>query len=316
MKIVILDAATLGNDLSFDGLAALGELTVYQSTASDEVAARIADCDVVIQNKVRLSREVLASAKRLRLIAETATGFDNIDVKAAREMGIAVCNVPGYSTPSVVQLTLAMALSLATNLADFSGHVSSGAYTAGGNANMLTPVFHELCGRKWGIVGYGNIGRSVAEVARALGCRILVCRKNRDSSPECVDIDTLCREADVISLHTPLSDETRGLISRERIAMMKKSAILINVARGAVTDEGAVAEAILEERLGGFGCDVYSTEPFGEGHPFSALLGHSRVCLTPHMAWGSYEARVRCLDTVLANIRAFLAGREENRVDK
>ena len=314
MRIAILDAATLGADLSLDGLGALGELDVYPTTAPAEVAERLVGCEVVVLNKVKLTREILASAKDLRLICETATGFDNIDVAAAREYGIAVCNVPGYSTPSVVQLTVAMALSLATNLPDFAGHVSSGEYSRGESANMLTPVFHELCGKTWGIVGYGNIGRGVADVARALGCRVLVCRRNPDASQGCVDIDTLCKNADVISVHTPLSAETRSLISRERIAVMKRDAILINVARGAVTDEAAVADAILEGRLGGFGCDVYSTEPFGEGHPFHKLLGNRRVCLTPHMAWGSYEARVRCLDTVIDNIRAFYGGEAKNRV--
>ena len=315
MRIVILDAQTLGADLSFDGLSALGELTVYQSTAPDEVVAHLGDCEVAILNKVKLTADVLSAAKNLKLVCEMATGFDNIDLSAARAHGIAVCNVPGYSTPSVVQLTAAMALSLSTNLADFSAHVSSGRYSAGQSANMLTPVFHELCGKTWGIVGYGSIGRGVAAVARALGCRLLVCRKNPDASPECTDIDTLCKNADIISIHTPLNDSTRALINKERIAMMKRDAILINVARGAVTDEGAVADAILDGRLGGFGCDVYSTEPFGEGHPFRALLGHPRVCLTPHMAWGSYEARVRCLETTIGNIRAFFAGEKRNRVD-
>ena len=316
MKIVMLDAATLGDDLTFERLRDLGELTVYASTEQDEVAERIRDCDVVILNKLKLTRDILSSAKALRLICETATGFDNIDVSAARELGIAVCNVPGYSTPSVVQLTLAMALSLATNLPDFAENVSSGAYSAGNCANTLTPVFHELYGKTWGIVGYGNIGKGVADVVCALGCKILVCRNHPDGSDECVDIDTLCKNSDVISIHTPLSESTRSLINAERIASMKRDAIIINVARGAITDEAAIANAILEGRLGGFGCDVYSVEPFRADHPFRALLGHPRVCLTPHMAWGSYESRVRCLDTVTDNIRVFYTDGIQNRVDK
>lgn len=316
MKIVILDAATLGDDLSFDGLQKLGELTVYQTTAQEDVAERICACDVVILNKLKLTSEILSSAKDLKLICETATGYDNIDLEAAKRLGIAVCNVPGYSTPSVVQVTLAMALSLATNLPEFSENVSSGAYSSGNCANTLTPVFHELAGKTWGIVGYGNIGKGVADVARALGCKILVCRNHPDGSDECVDIDTLCKNSDVISIHTPLSDSTRGLISAERISSMKKDTVIINVARGAVTDEKAIADAILEGRLGGFGCDVYSVEPFRADHPFYSLLGDPRVCLTPHMAWGSYESRVRCLDTVTDNIRAFYANEKQNRVDK
>lgn len=315
MKTVMLDAGTLGDDLSFDALREFGELIVYKATEQSEVAQRISDCDTVILNKLKLTREILSRAKNLKLICETATGFDNIDISAARELGIAVCNVPGYSTPSVVQVTLAMALSLATNLPEFTETVVSGAYSRGNCANALTPVFHELSGKTWGVVGYGNIGRGVADVARALGCKILVCRNHSDGSNECVNIDTLCKEADIISIHTPLNDATRGFINKERIASMKRDAIVINVARGAVTDEGAIARAILDGRLGGFGCDVYSAEPFRDDHPFHALLGHRRVCLTPHMAWGSFESRARCLSTIADNIRAFYSGEKQNRVD-
>jgi glycerate dehydrogenase len=316
MKIVMLDAATLGDDISFDCVRRHGELVIYGSTAQEDVAERIHDCDAVILNKLKLTKEILSSAKNLRLVCETATGFDNIDVAAAKELGIAVCNVPGYSTPSVVQVTLAMALSLATNLPDFAECVSNGEYSQSGCANRLTPVFHELCGKTWGVIGYGSIGKGVADVARALGCNILICRNNPDGSPECVDIDTLCKNSDVISIHTPLTNATRSLINRDRLALMKPSTILINVARGAVTDEAAVAEAILDRRLGGFGCDVYGIEPFGQDHPFYAILGNKNVCLTPHMAWGSYESRMRCINTVADNIRAFLSCEIQNRIDK
>ena len=156
---------------------------------------------------------------------------------------------------------------------------------------------------------YGDIGRGVAAVARALGCRVLVCRKTQSAEDYCVDIDTLCREADIISLHTPLNDSTRGLIDRKRLSMMKPGTILINVARGAVTDEAAVAEALQSGHLGGLGVDVYSTEPFTPTHPFYPLRNDERVCFTPHMAWGSFEARTRCLQVVVDNIRAFLDGR-------
>ena len=223
MKIVILDAATIGDDISLAPLAALGELTVHQSTKPEELAARLADCDVVVQNKVRIDRTAFAAAKHLKVVAELATGYDNIDLKAAREHGVAVCNVPGYSTPSVVQLTMAMVLSLATHLPAYREHVASGRYSAGGVANKLTPVYHELAGKTWGVVGYGDIGRGVGEVAKALGCRLLVCRKTPSAEEYCVDIDAICREADIISIHTPLSDSTRGLINRERLAIMKSN---------------------------------------------------------------------------------------------
>ncbi len=315
MKLVMLDAGTLGNDLSFDALRALGDLTVYPATAPDEVIDRIGDCEVVIGNKIKMNAAVFDAVPALRLVCLTATGFDNVDLDAARAHGVAVCNVPGYSTPSVVQVTLALVLSLATHLPTYDAHVRSGDYARGGMANCLVPVYHELAGKTWGIVGYGNIGRGVGEVARALGCSLLVCRRTADGSPESADIDTLCREADLITLHTPLNDSTRNLIHRERIASMKEGVILVNVARGAVTDEQAVTDAVLSGHIGGFGCDVYSAEPFGDTHPFHALRNHPNVCLTPHMAWGSYEARVRCLDTIVENIRAFAAGQKHNRVD-
>lgn len=315
MHIVMLDADTLGDDLSFDIFKPLGTLTVYGTTAPEELLARVCDADVLVLNKIKITREVLSAASRLRLICITATGYDNIDVAAAREHGVAVCNIPGYSTPSVVQVTMATVLSLATHLPAFAEHVASGAYSRGQVANCLVPVYHELAGKTWGVVGYGNIGRGVAEVARALGCRVLVCRRHADGSAESCDLDTLCRESDVITLHCPLTDGTRGMINEERIASMKRGVILVNEARGAVTDEAAVVRGILSGQIGAFGCDVYSTEPFREGHPFSTLLGLPNVCLTPHMAWGSFEARVRCIETIASNIHAFLAGERQNRVD-
>jgi glycerate dehydrogenase len=208
-----------------------------------------------------------------------------------------------------------MALSLATHLPAYRAHVASGDYSSGGIANKLTPVYHELSGKTWGVVGYGDIGRGVGEVAKSLGCRLLVCRKTPSAEEYCVDIDTLCRESDIISLHTPLSESTRGLISRERIAGMKDGVMLINVARGAVTDEAALAEALLSGKIGALGIDVYSREPFPSDHPFYAVKDDPRVCMTPHMAWGSFEARTRCLETVADNIRAFYAGKRQNRVD-
>lgn len=314
MKIAVLDADTLGSDVSLAPLAACGELIVYGTTKPEELLDRIRDVDVTVQNKVKLPGDILRQTKKLKLICEAATGFDNIDTAAAKEMGIAVCNVPGYSTASVVQLTLAMVLSLATNLPAFADNVASGTYSRGSAANCLTPVFHELAGRTWGIIGYGNIGRGVADVARAIGCRVLAYRRNPQEGDPCVSLEEICRECDVITLHTPLNDGTRGLIGERELAMMKPHTILVNVARGAVTDEAAVARAVLDGRIGGFGCDVYSREPFHEDHPFYSLIGHERVCLTPHMAWGSFEARTRCVETMAANIRSFVAGGRDNRI--
>jgi glycerate dehydrogenase len=315
MKISVLDAATLGTDLDLSHLGRLGELAVFSHTAPHEVAARLADTDVAVINKIRINAENLSGNSRLKMIAECATGYDNIDLAVCREKGIAVANVVGYSTHSVAQLTLAMALSLSTNLKAFRHTVDSGAYTKGGVANCLTPVFHELNGKTWGIVGYGNIGAQVAKVASALGCRVLAFSKSPKTGVENATLDMLCKQSDIISVHLPLTPETRGIIGARELAMMKRDAILINVARGAVTDEQALAEAVLEGRLGGLGVDVYSAEPFTAEHPFTALLGRDNVCLTPHMAWGAFEARTRCLAEVAENIAAFQRGERRNRID-
>ena len=315
MKITVLDAATLGSDLDLSHLGALGELTVYDNTAPQELATRIADTDVIVINKVRITRAVLEGSTRLRMIAECATGFDNIDLAACREKGIAVANVVGYSTDSVAQVTVAMALSLFTNLPAFSACVADGSYTAEGVANRLTPVYHELAGKTWGIVGYGHIGAKVAAVAKALGCRVIAFARSQKKGVENVSLAELCRRADVISVHLPLTSDTRGIIDEKMISLMKKEAVFINVARGAVTDEAALANAVKGGNLGGLGIDVYAVEPFSTEHPFYAIRQLPNVCFTPHMAWGAKEARERCLAEVRENIAAYLRGERRSRVD-
>lgn len=314
MKIVILDAATLGADIDLSPITSLGETVVYQSTPQSEVAARLADADVAVLNKLKMNEESLKNAHRLRLICVSATGYDNIDTTYCKSRGIALYNVPGYSTDSVAQLTAAMALSLATHLTAYRDHVHSGAYTTGGVANHLSPVYHELSSMTWGVVGGGAIGTRVAEIAEALGCRVLLCRRKQQERFTQVPLAELLERSDIVSLHVPLSAETRGVIGKAEIARMKDGAILINVARGAVTDEAALAAAIESGKLGGLGVDVYSTEPFSQDHPFTRLTGRENVCLTPHMAWGSAEARARCVGTMAANIQSYLTGVDTNRI--
>lgn len=314
MKIVFLDASTLGANIDLSLYKKYGELTVYQSTAQEEFADHVADSDVIIINKLKVGRQNLPACPSVKLICVTATGYDNIDTEYCKENGIAVCNVVGYSTQNVAQLTVAMALSLICHLGEYNRSVADGTYSRGTVANILTPVYHEIYGKTWGIVGYGNIGKQVGIVAKALGCKVIVHKRTEIEGEECVDIDTLCKESDIISVHTPLNDGTRGLISRERIAMMKNDAIFINVARGAVIDESALADAVLNGKIGGIGVDVYSKEPFPTDHPYASIAGRDNVIFTPHMAWGSYEARVRCCDEIALNIEAFLAGERRNRV--
>lgn len=318
MKLTILDASTLGDDLTSELpviFSDFGQVIVNLSTPQEKVEETVADSDIVIVNKLKLNESNLKSVKSLKLICVTATGYDNIDIEYCRRRSIAVCNVVGYSTHSVAQLTVLMALTLMNRLPEYTSFVQSGQYTKSGIANRLTPVYHEICGKVWGIVGFGNIGRQVAGVAEALGCRIIASKRTPDSRLECVDIDTLCKTADIISVHTPLTNETRNLINRERIAMMKPDAIFINVARGAVADEAALAEAIENDALGGLGIDVYSAEPLPEGHPYNRILHKPNVCFTPHSAWGSYEARLRCMSIIKDNIKEFLNGGRLNRVD-
>ena len=314
MKIVILDSGTLGADIDLEPIRALGDVIEYKQTLPGEIAERLTDADVAVLNKCKLNRENLADAKNLKLICVAATGYDNIDLPFCRERGIALCNVPGYSTDSVAQLSVSMALSLVTHLDEFRAFVHSGEYSRSGSANRLEPVYHEIAGQTWGVVGGGGIGSKVAEIAKALGCRVLLCRRKSEERYEAADIDRICRECDIISLHVPLTDETRGMISRERIDSMKYGVVLVNTARGAVCDEQAIADAVISGKIGALGCDVYSKEPFGEDHPFSAILDRPNVCLTPHMAWGSYEARQRCVRRMAENITEFYKGNDHNRI--
>lgn len=316
MKIVFLDALALGEDLDLSKFSELGEVAIYGSSTNDEIIERTRDCDVAITNKLKLNKNNLEDAKNLKLICVTATGFDNIDIEYAKSRNIGVCNVVGYSTNNVAQITAGFVLALYNKMNEYQKSVSSGYYTECGVANILTPTYHEIEGKTWGIVGFGNIGRRVAKIADALGCKILVSKREAVSDFECVDIETICRECDIISLHTPLNDGTRALINTERIAQMKDGVVLVNVARGAVTDEQAVANAIKSGKIGGFACDVYSTEPFSKNHPFYEIKDMDNVIFTPHMAWGSYEARVRLCDEVKENIIAFFDGKIRNRVDK
>ncbi len=315
MKITVLDSATLGDDLSLEGLNELGQTVIYLNTAPEEVSLHISDSDVVIVNKIKLNGKNLNKAQSLKLICVAATGFDNIDLDYCRANNIAVCNVKGYSTDSVAQLTAAMALYLYMHLGVFCEYVADGSYTKSGVANRLSPPYKEFRGKTWGIIGYGNIGKQVAVIAKALGCNVIAHSRSEVCGIECADIDTLCKTSDIISVHTPLNEDTYDLISKERIALMKKDAIFINVSRGAVADEKALCEAVSKGRLGGIGIDVYSKEPFDSMSPYAKISHLKNVCLTPHIGWGAYEARVRCLEEIIKNIKAFFAGESRNRVD-
>ncbi|MBR5322293.1 MAG: hydroxyacid dehydrogenase [Clostridia bacterium] len=315
MKITVLDSDALGRDLDLAPLNSVGEVTVYNYSNPEEVKERIADCDVVVLNKIKLNESNLGYAKNLKLICIAATGFDNVDVNCCRERGIAVCNVVGYSTNSVALITMSLALGLVTHLREYNDFVVSGEYTNSGIPNRLEPTFHELDGMTWGIIGLGTIGKKVAGIAQAMGCKVIANKRTPVCGYDIVSVDEIMEKADIISIHTPLNEGTKGLISSEKIAKMKKNAILINVARGAICDEKALAEAIKNDKIGGIGVDVYSTEPFGADHPFYEIKDNKKVLLTPHNAWGAYEARERLLSDIVENIKAFQNGEKRCRVD-
>lgn len=314
MKITVLDANTLGTDLDLNRLSSAGELTVYDYTQTHEVADRIAESEVIVLNKIKLNESNLKNAKKLKLICVTATGYDNIDTAYCASRGIQVSNIVGYSTNSVAQVTVATVLELATHIREYNRYVVSGEYTSNGVANRVSPVFNELYGKTWGIIGLGNIGKRVALIAEAFGCKVIAFKRTPDKNYECCDLETLCKTSDIISIHTPLTEKTRSLIGKKELEMMKSSVILYNAARGAVTDEEAVAEAVLNKQIGAFGCDVYSVEPFPINHPMQRISQLENVCLTPHMAWASYEARNLCIDEVLKNINSFKNGEKRNSV--
>ena len=314
MKVVIIDRLTLGDDLDISCAKELGEVICYDSTPQELVKERIKDCDILFVNKAKLDKSNLEDAKNLKLICEAATGYDNIDIKYCKERGIAVCNVPGYSVYSVSQVTVSMVLSLVNHLSIYNRYTKDGTYIKNNSANILTPVYNELYNKTWGIIGYGAIGKRVGEVAKALGCKLIVNKRTPCDEAECVDIDTLIERSDIITVHTPLSEETRNLINKERIKKMKKTAILVNTARGAVIDEAAICDAVKNNEILGFGTDVYSKEPFDEESPYMKIKDLDNVCLTPHMAWGAKEARERCFDIMIKNAKSYLSGDNKNRI--
>lgn len=315
MNLVILDAGTLGDDINFELFEEFGEIEMYKMTDERQVRFRVMDADVIIVNKIKLNEKTLGDAKRLKLICVTATGFDNIDLDYCRRRSIAVCNVKGYSTESVAQVTAAMALSLVNGLPQYDKYVKDYSYSKSGVQNHLSPVFHEMSSMTWGVVGLGGIGTRVADIAKSFGCNVLAFKRRNDPLYKCVDLHRLVKESDIISVHLPLSDKTKGIISRDIISEMKKGVIFINVARGAVADEAALAEAVEDGRIGGLGIDVYSEEPMSNTSPYMSIIDRPNVIFTPHMAWGAYEARVRCMEEIKENIKAYMRGRKRNRVD-
>lgn len=316
MKIVILDAyAANPGDLSWDEFAALGELTVYDRTAPEDAAARIGDAEVVFINKVRLTDEIFAACPNLKLVSILATGYNIVDLAAAKRRGITVCNVPGYSTRAVVQMTFALLLEICQQVGLHSGAVHTGRWQTCPDFCFWDRPLIELDGKTMGIVGYGAIGSAVGTVAQALGMKLLVTARHEKPVPEgarFVSLPELLAQSDVVSLHCPQTAENARMINAGALAQMKDGAILLNTARGGLLDEQAVADALRSGKLLAAGMDVVSAEPIRADNP---LLTAPNCFLTPHIAWAPLETRRRLQAISAENLRAFLAGKPQNVVN-
>ena len=318
MKIVVLDGGLLNpGDLSWEPLHALGEVTVYDTTPADKAAQRLHDADIAITNKVAFSEDLLAHCPRLKCIAVTATGYNIIDLEAARARHIVVTNVPTYGTATVAQFTTALLLALCNRVGEHDADVHAGGWSKSESWCYWLQPMVELAGKRIGIIGYGRIGQAFGAIAQAMGMTVLAHSRSRplpeSAQLRYVDLDTLYAEADVISLHCPLTPQTKGMINRDALAKMKRSALLLNASRGDLINEADLAAALNEERIAGAAVDVLSSEPPGADNP---LLNAKNCIITPHIAWASVDARGRILATTVENVRAFINGEPQNRVDQ
>ena len=313
MKIVILDGHALNpGDLSWDQIRQFGEVTYYDRTPKELTAQRIGDAEIILLNKVQITEQILARCPNLKLICILATGYNVVDCAAAAKRGIRVCNVPGYSTNSVAQFTFALLLELCHHVGVHSDSVHSGEWSACPDfAYWKTPQM-ELYGKTLGIIGYGSIGKAVANIARAMGMRVISHSRTPKEGVECVSLPELLAQADVVSLHCPLFPENTGMINAETIAMMKDGALLINTARGGLINEQAVADALRSGKLAGAAMDVVCQEPINADSP---LLTAPNCIMTPHIAWAPLEARQRILNITEQSIQGYLAGSPVNVVN-
>lgn len=313
---VFLDLATVDRgDLDHSALRqTLPDWHFHHASTSAETAARIKDASVVISNKVMLDRKAITTASNLKLICVAATGTNNVDLEAAGERGIAVTNVTGYATPSVIQHVFGLMLALTTRLLEHHNAVSEDRWQHSDQFCLLDFPFRELAGKTLGIIGYGELGHAVAQVARAFGMEILLAqRPGGEPAPGRLPLEELLPRVDVLSLHCPLADNTSNLIGEQELGQMKPDALLINTARGGIVDEAALANALRNGRLGGAGVDVLSQEPPAADNPL-LTKDIPNLILTPHVAWASRESRQRLLDELAANIQAYLAGESRNRI--
>ena len=317
MKIVFLETDTLGKDVDLSPFDQLGEIIKYPCSDPEEDAGRIGNAEVIIVNKVPMNEKNLGKADKLKLICITGTGTNIVDFPYTNSRGITVANVKGYSTQSVVQHTFALFFYVYEKLSYYDHFVKSGDYIRSDIFSHFNVKFHELAGKTWGIIGLGEIGRGVAEVAKLFGCKVIyysTSGKNTNLGYERVDLETLLSESDVVSIHAPLNADTRDLIGEEELRRMKKTAVLLNLGRGPIINEHALAKALREEWIAAAGLDVLSVEPMVADNPLATITDSTKLIITPHIAWATVEARQRVTDEVYQNIIAFHKGEERNVV--
>lgn len=310
MKIVFLDRKTIGQDMDLSMFQELGEVVEYDFTKVNEVPERVQDADVLIINKVPINEQTVGTAKNLKLVCVTATGTNNLDKQFLEKRGIAWRNVAGYSTETVTQHTFAMLFYLLESLAYYDQYVKSGSYINDTIFSHFSTSFHELHGMTWGIIGLGAIGRRVAEIATAFGCNVQyysTSGKNSNSKYKRVELDELLSTSDIVSIHAPLNEQTEGLINKEALAKMKKSAILLNVGRGPIIVEEDLAKTLQNETIKAAGLDVLCAEPMSENNPLFEIKDSTKLFISPHMAWASLEARTRLMQTIFEQVRDFFA---------
>lgn len=319
MNIVVLERNSVGPDVSIDIFNELGTVTAYPNTTTvEEVIERTKDADIVVANKSPMNEESLSGARNLKLVCEFATGFDNCDLAYLKGRGIPVCNVANYCTEMVAQHTFTLALTLSQSLPHYDHYVKSGEYSAQSRFSNFDVPFYELAGKTWGIVGMGNIGRRVAKIAEAFGCKVIfhsVTGKSSVTEYEQVSKEELLSRSDYLSIHCPLSDLTRDFIDAAALKQMKSSAILVNVARGPVVNNTDLYNALMDGTIKAAGLDVLEKEPLQLTNPLSKIQDSNKLIITPHLAWGSVEARERCVLYAYNNMKAFLAGAPTNVVN-
>ncbi len=308
MKIVFLDAKTIGDDIDLSGFDELGEVVKYGFSTPEEARERTKDADVIVLNKVVINEQSIGEAEHLKLVCVTATGTNNLDKEYLAKRGIAWRNVGGYSTETVAQHTFALLFYLLEKLPYYDSYVKSEKYVNDTTFTHFARAFHELSGMTWGIVGLGAIGRRVADIAKMFGCRVIyysTSGKNDQPGYERVDFETLLTEADIVSVHAPLDGNTEGLMDAEAFHKMKNTAVFLNLGRGPIVVEQDLADALLAGEIAAAGLDVLSVEPMTADNPLREIKDSEKLIITPHIAWASVEARTRLMKLVEENIREF-----------